>query len=487
MTLMTPQQYRKSLERDLNLYMFGEKISDYWNHPIIKPSINTVAKIYELAQIEEYKDIMTATSHLTNDTVNRFTHLHVNGDDLVKKVKMQRLVGQHTGTCFQRCVGFDAGNTMYATTYSIDKQKGTDYHQRFKHYWSEIQEQDLMVAGSMTDPKGDRSKRPPDQDDPDLYLHVVERSDDGIVVRGAKAHQTGYVNSHRTIVMPTMSLRKGEEDYAVSFGVDVDTKGVTMIYGRQPSDLRKLYDHPQDSGNVKFGSQEVFVIFDDVFIPTEQVFMDGEIEFAGELVNRFASYHRNSYGGCKPGKGDVYIGAAALAAESNGLGGRVSHIKDKLVEMTVLNETIFSGGVASSALGEKNDAGLYEVDSLLANVTKQNVTRFPYEIRRLVEDLAGGIIATLPSHADFKSESVGKLLQKYLQTDCQTPVDDRFKLIRLIESLTVGTGSIAYTTESLHGAGSPQAQRIMIARQGEFEERMNMVKKILDTSQSDES
>jgi len=481
---MTPQAYRKSLERDLNLFMFGDKVKDYWKHPIIKPSINTVAKIYELAQMNEYQDIMTATSHLTKDQVNRFTHLHVNGDDLVKKVQMQRLVGQHTGTCFQRCVGFDAGNTMYATTYNIDKAIGTNYHERFKSYWEEIQEQDLMVAGSMTDPKGDRSKRPPDQDDPDLYLHVVDRSDDGIVVRGAKAHQTGLVNSHRTIVMPTLSLRKGEEDYAVSFGMDITAKGVTMIYGRQPSDLRKIYDDIEDTGNIKFGSQEVFLVFDDVFIPKEQVFMDGEIEFTGGLVNRFASYHRNSYGGCKPGKGDVYIGAAALAAQSNGLSGKVSHIKDKLVEMTVLNETIFSGGVASSALGTKNEAGLYEVDSLLANVTKQNVTRFPYEIRRLVEDLAGGIIATLPSHADFKSEAVGNLLQKYLQTDCETPVEDRFKLIRLIENLTIGTGSIAYTTESLHGAGSPQAQRIMISRQGDFDKKIQLVKKILDTSDS---
>lgn len=460
--------------------MFGEKIEKFWEHPIIRPSINTVAKIYELAQMEEYKDLMTAHSHLIDDTVNRFTHLHLSIDDLIKKVKMQRLVGQKTGTCFQRCVGFDAGNTLFSITYDMDQKHGTNYHERFKSFWSEVQQQDFMVAGSMTDPKGDRSKRPADQTDPDLYLRVVERREDGVIVRGAKMHQTGFANSHRTVVMPTLSLREGEEDYAISFGVDCAEDGITLIYGRQSSDLRKIHDQTIDTGNFKYGSQEVLVIFDDVFIPNEDIFMDGEIDFAGELVNRFASYHRNSYGGCKPGKGDVYIGAAALAAQYNGLGDRVSHIKDKLVEMTVLNETIFSGGVASSALGFQREAGNFEVDSLTANVCKQNVTRFPYEISRLTEDIAGGIICTLPSYADFQSEPVGPLLRKYLKTSDEVAVENRFKLIRLVESLTIGTGSIAYTTESMHGAGSPQAQRIMISRQGEFKKKIGFVKEILD-------
>jgi 4-hydroxybutyryl-CoA dehydratase/vinylacetyl-CoA-Delta-isomerase len=439
-----------------------------------------VSKIYELASYDEYKDFMTATSHLTGDIVNRFCHIHQSIEDLVKKVKMQRLVGQKTGTCFQRCVGFDAGNTMFSVTYDVDKKHNTNYHARLKEYWTEIQQQDLMVAGSMTDPKGDRSKRPSEQSDPDQYLRVVDRSDEGVIVRGAKIHQTGFANSHRTIVMPTLALRTGEENYAISFGIDCTEKGITMVYGRQTSDLRKIHDEPRDSGNFKYGSQEVFVIFDDVFIPNEHIFLDGELDYTGELVNRFASYHRNSYGGCKPGKGDVYIGAAALAAKFNGLSDKVNHIKDKLVEMSVLNETIFSGGIASSALGFQREAGNYEVDMLTANVCKQNVTRFPYEISRLTEDLAGGIICTLPSYADFQSEEVGSMLKKYLKTSEETAVDDRYKLIRLIENLAMGTGSIAYKTESMHGAGSPQAQRIMIARQGQFNEKIQLVKDILD-------
>lgn len=477
--MKTPEEYLESLKSDTIVYIMGDRVKEFWNHPLVRPSLNTVMKIYELAQLEEYQGLMTAISNLTGERINRFTHIHQSVDDLIKKVKMQRLVGQKTGTCFQRCVGFDAANALYSVTYDIDKKYGSNYFERFTSYWKEVQQEDLMVAGSMTDPKGDRSKRPNQQKDKDMYLRVVEENEEGIVVRGAKIHQTGYLNSHRTIVMPTMALRPGEETYAVSFGVDTNEKGMTLIMGRQTSDTRKMEENLIDSGNYKYGGHEVFVIFDDVFIPSENVFMNGQIEFSGELVNRFAGLHRQSYGGCKPGKGDVLIGAAALIAQVNGIP-NVSHIKDKIVEMNLLNETIYACGIACSALGFQREAGNYEMDMLLANVAKQHVTRAPYEISRLAEDIAGGIICTMPSYEDFNSKEVGPLLKKYLNTSDEVSVEDRYKIIRFIENFTMGASSVSYRTESLHGAGSPQAQRIMIGRQANVEEKINFVKKILD-------
>lgn len=478
MPLKTPEEYLESIKRPVNLYMFGEKVKEFWNHPIIKPSINTVMKIYELAQNEQYKDIMTTTSHLTGEIINRFTHIHQSTDDLIKKVKMQRLLGQHTACCFQRCVGFDAANALYSVTFEMDKKYGTNYHDLFKKYWIEVQNQDLMVDGAMTDTKGDRSKRPAEQPDPDAYLHIVDENDDGIVVRGAKVHQTGYLNSHRAIIMPTLALRPGEENYAVSFGIDTNAKGITMIYGRQSCDTRKIEEGKLDIGNFMFGGQEIFVVFEDVFVPKKNIFMKGEVEFSGELVNRFAGFHRQSYGGCKVGVGDVLIGATALIAEYNGAD-KASHVKDKLVEMTHLNETLYSCGIACSSLGFQRDAGNYEMDMLLANVCKQNVTRFPYEIGRLAEDLAGGIICTMPSELDMKSEEIGPLVEKYLSTCEGICAEDRYKVLRFIENLTMGVASVSYRTESMHGAGSPQAQRIMISRQANLEEKKKLVKKIL--------
>jgi 4-hydroxybutyryl-CoA dehydratase/vinylacetyl-CoA-Delta-isomerase len=479
MPLKTPEEYLESIKRPVNLYMFGEKIKEFWNHPIIRPSINTVMKIYELAQNEDYKDIMTAISHLTGEIINRFTHIHQSVDDLIKKVKMQRLLGQQTACCFQRCVGFDTANALYSVTYEIDEKKGTNYHERFKNYWIEVQNQDLMVDGAMTDTKGDRSKRPAQQPDPDAYLHIVEESDDGIVVRGAKVHQTGFLNSHKAIIMPTLTLRSGEDEYAISFGVDTNEKGITLVYGRQSCDTRKMEEGKLDIGNFKYGGQELFVIFDDVFIPNKNIFMKGEIEFSGDLVNRFAGFHRQSYGGCKVGVGDVLIGASALISEYNGTD-KASHIRDKLVEMIHLNETLYSCGIACSSLGFQRDAGNYEMDMLLANVCKQNVTRFPYEIGRLAEDIAGGLICTLPSEADFKSEEIGPLISKYLTTCEDINPSDRYKLLRFIENLTMGVASVSYRTESMHGAGSPMTQRIMISRQANLEEKKDLIKRILD-------
>ena len=479
MPLKTPEEYLESIKRPVNLYMFGKKVEEFWNHPIVKPSINTVMKIYELAQMDEYKDLMTARSHLTGEIINRFTHIHQSVDDLIKKVQMQRLLGQHTSCCFQRCVGFDTANALYSVTYEMDKKYNTNYHERFKKYWIEVQNQDLMVDGAMTDTKGDRSKRPKDQPDPDAFLHVVEENEKGIIVRGAKVHQTGFLNSHRAIVMPTLRLREGEESYAVSFGIDTNAKGITMIYGRQSCDTRKIEEGKLDIGNFKYGGQEIFVVFDDVFVPKENIFMKGEIEFSGELVNRFAGFHRQSYGGCKVGVGDVLIGAAALVSEYNGTE-NASHIRDKLVEMTHLNETLYSCGIACSSLGFQREAGNYEMDMLLANVCKQNVTRFPYEIGRLAEDIAGGMICTMPSEADLNSKDVGPLIEKYLTTCEGLCAEDRYKVLRFIENLTMGVASVSYRTESMHGAGSPQAQRIMISRQANLEDKKELVKKILN-------
>lgn len=479
MALMTKEQYIESMRKlNVKVYMFGELIENPVDHPIIRPSLNAVAMTYELAQHPEYEDLMTATSNLTGEKVNRFCHLHQSTDDLRKKVKMQRLLGQKTAACFQRCVGMDAFNAVYSTTYEIDKAHGTNYHENFKKYMEYVQKNDLTVDGAMTDPKGDRGLSPSKQADPDLFLHVVEQRPDGIVVRGAKAHQTGSVNSHEHLIMPTIAMKPGDEAYAVSFAVPTDAEGIFMIYGRQSCDTRKLEEDADiDVGNKEFGGHEALVVFDDVFVPNERIFLNGEVEFSGMLVERFAGYHRQSYGGCKVGVGDVLIGAAALAAEFNGAA-KASHIKDKLIEMTHLNETLYACGIACSSEGHPTEAGNYEIDMLLANVCKQNVTRFPYEIARLAEDIAGGLMVTMPSEKDLKHPVIGKYVDKYFKGIASVSTEQRMRVLRLIENLTLGTAAVGYRTESMHGAGSPQAQRIMIARQGNLEHKKELARKI---------
>lgn len=376
----------------------------------------------------------------------------------------------------------DAFNSVYSTTYEVDQKYGTHYHENFKKFMLHVQGEDLTVDGAMTDPKGDRSKAPHAQEDPDLFLRVVERREDGIVVRGAKVHQTGILNSHEVIVMPTISMGPDDKDYAVSFAVPVDSKGIYMIIGRQSCDTRKREGSKMDVGNAEFGGVEALTIFDDVFVPNERIFLNGETEFAGMLVERFAGYHRQSYGGCKVGVGDVLIGAAALAADYNGAA-KASHVKDKLIEMTHLNETLYCCGIACSAEGHPTASGNYLIDLLLANVCKQNVTRFPYEICRLAEDIAGGLVVTAPSEADFRDEKLGPVIDKYLKGIAGVSTENRLRILRLIENLTLGTAAVGYRTESMHGAGSPQAQRIMIARQGNLEMKKLLAKKLAHISE----
>jgi len=478
MALMTRGDYVASLSRmKKRVFIMGQEIEDVVDHPLVRPSLNACAMTYELAQQPAYADLMTATSSLTGQKINRFTHLHQSAADLVAKVKMQRLLGQMTGCCFQRCVGMDAFNALDSVTLEMDGALQTGYHARFRRYLQHVQEHDLVVDGAMTDAKGNRRLRPSQQADPDLFVHIVERSPAGIVVRGAKLHQTGALNSHEILVMPTQTLSQEEQDYAVACAIPADAQGVVMILGRQASDGRRLEGGQPDVGNREFGGHEAVIVLDDVFVPWERVFMAGEYAFSGLLVERFAGYHRQSYGGCKAGVGDVLIGAAQSLAQYQGTD-QASHVKDKIVEMVHLNETMYACGLACSAEGKATASGTYWIDPLLANVCKLNVTRFPYEIARLAQDIAGGLLVTLPSEKDFANSEVGPYLLKYLRGVEQYATEDRCRMLRLVENLTLGPGAAAYLTESMHGAGSPQAQRIMLSRLADLAEKTRLARRL---------
>ena len=454
--MMNAKQYVESLRKlNMEVYFQGERIENPVDHPAIRPHVNAAAETYEMAFDPDTEDLVSTTSHLTGEKINRFTHIHQNTDDLIKQVKMLRAISQKTGTCYQRCVGHDGLNALYSITYEMDDELGTEYHTRFVNFLKYIQETDFMCDGAMTDPKGDRSLSPSQQADPDLYLRIVERRSDGIIVSGAKAHQTGAVNSHEIVVMPTTAMGPDDADYAVAFSVPSDSKGLFYIFGRQTNDGRKM-EGDMDIGNPVYGTVggEALAIFENVFVPNDRIFMCGEHQWAGTLVERFASYHRQRYGGCRGGWADVLIGATVAIAEQSGTD-KASHVRDKIVEMTHLAETIYCGSLACSVEGQPTPSGACWVDPLLANTTKLNVTRHIYEICRLAHDIAGGMLATLPAEKDFVSERTGPYIEKYFKGKADVPTEHRIRIARLIENMTSGTPLV----ESMHGAGSPQAQK----------------------------
>lgn len=474
--MMTGAQYVESLkQRTPRVFYKGERLAQPFDHPAIVPHVKTAAATYDMAS--RRPELGTAISNLTGERISRFTHLFWSADDLVKKMELFRAIGQETGTCFQRCVGIDGINAVWSVTYEMDQAKGTDYHARFRRFLERVQREDLMCAGAMTDVKGDRSLPPWKQADPDVYVRIVERRKDGIVIRGAKTHITGAVNSHEILVMPTFGVPPEGADYAVACAIPIDAPGVTLVFGRQTNDERK--EEPGLDCGTTFGvvGGEATIIFEDVFVPTERVFMAGEGDYAGVLVDRFAAWHRANYGGCKAGNADVLLGATALLAEANGTIGN-GMVKDKLTEMIHLVETNYGGSIGAAALGKQLPAGNWLVDPLLANTVKQNVTRFVYQIARLAHDIGGGILSTLPADADFQNSEIGGLLRKYFVGKQGFPTEDKRKLIRYIEGMT----SVSAMVEALHGAGSPQAQRIVMLRQGNLQEKAKIARRVIGLS-----
>jgi 4-hydroxybutyryl-CoA dehydratase / vinylacetyl-CoA-Delta-isomerase len=476
--VITKEAYLKSV-RDLNHRVFiqGELVHNIVDHPISGPPAMALAETYAQAEKEENKALYTATSNLTGKPVNRFLHIQQTVDDLIAKIDMLRDMGRKTACCFQRCAGLDCVNAVYTITFDIDQACGTTYHERFKKFMVYLQENDFFPAACMTDAKGDRSLSPSQQEDKDQFLHIVEERPDGVVVKGAKLHITGGVNAHELIVMPTRALTEADRNYAIAFAIPADAPGITMIYGRQPSDSRRLEAGRSDIGNLHYGGCEALVVFDNVFVPHERIFMNGEYAFAGKLVEMFAANHRASYGGCKVGVGDALIGATTLIAEVQGTD-KASHVKDKIAEMVHLNETLNAGALASAVKGHRTPCGSFSVNHLAANSCKLNITRFPFEISRLAQDIAGGLLVTLPSLEDQNHQEIGAYVRKYMTGKSGVDSETRMRLLRLIENITLGTGAVSYLTESIHGAGSPQAQKIMITRLADMESSKAAAKRL---------
>ncbi len=471
MALKTVEQYYQTLRAmHPTAYILGERVENPSEHPLIKRHCAVIAQTYAMAQEPEYRDLLTGESKLIGEKVSRFTKLYESKDDLMTKVKMMRLLSNKTGSCYVRCTGLDMINAGFIVTYDTDKKYGTHYHENFVNYLKYIQKNDIAVHSGVTDVKGDRALSPSKQSDPDMYVHVVDRTEDGIIVRGCKAHQTGSLCVHEVIVGPTRRLSQDDKDYAVSFALPIDTRGIIHVYGRGGLEDRQLGG--VDIGNINYSKFVPLVIFDDVFVPWDRVFMCGEYEFAAPLVSLFADYHRQSHGGCKCGIADVLVGAAATMAEYNGVA-NVSHIRHKLTEMIKTGETMYGCSLAASIESKKTDSGVYAVDSALANTSKLYEGKEFIEAIRLMLEITGGLVGSMPSEKDLRSPEIGHFLEKYLKGVPGVSAEDRMRMFRLVEKLGFGSSDVM---SHIHGGGSPEAHRLALWRATDLEARKKMAK-----------
>ncbi|OPY89420.1 MAG: 4-hydroxybutyryl-CoA dehydratase/vinylacetyl-CoA-Delta-isomerase [Syntrophus sp. PtaU1.Bin208] len=473
MGLKTKEEYIESI-RALNpvVYMFGERITNVVDNPRIRAGIEATGATYELAGMPENKDLFVTMSPLINEPVSRFTLPPASIEDLVARVKVNRKVANYVGTCHQRCTGLDCLSTLAIVTYDIDQKYGTHYNENFLEFLRYMQKNDLTGNAGVTDMKGDRSLAPHEQVDKDLFLRIVEKREDGIVVRGAKSHQTGSLSCHEVIVLPTRAMGKNDGDYAVAFAIPADTPGLIHVVGRSSLDKRELDGF--DCGNIYYSKYCPTLIFNDVFVPWNRVFMCGESEFAVDMVVKFSSFHRQSHGGCKSGKIDCMTGAALTMMDYNGTA-KMSHLKQKVIDMIHRAETLYGCCLASSYEGKKQPSGNYFIDTVLANASKIHEGKEMAEATRLMIDAAGGYVADLPSDRDFENPEIGGLLKKYLKGVDSVPVENRIKMFRLVEKMAMES---ADTISDIHGGGSAEAHRVTILRETDVESKKKAAKRL---------
>jgi aromatic ring hydroxylase len=466
--MRTGEEYLEGLKAmEKNVYMGGEVLG----HDEC-PGREILKLTFDVTELDEHRDVTTATSHLTGETVNRFCHINQSPEDLMAKQEMTRVEARIVGGCIARCMGIDALNALSVITYNCDQAHGTEYFQRYLEFFKEFQAKDLVGCCAQSDVKGHRLRRPGEQADPDLYLRVVEKKKDGIVVRGAKAHNSFAPVADEIIAIPTRFLRPDEGEWAVAFAVPSDHPGVKLICrGASYRDRMPEFAGPC-SGK---GEVESLTVFEDAFIPWERVFLCGEAEFGGQLALLFSLFHRHSYTGCKPAMSDVIMGTAALVAEYSGIE-KEDHVESKLAELISAAELVYGCGIGGAVKSTKTPAGTQVPNIVFCNVARKHAGINLYHEYDILSEIAGGLPATLPYDKEMESPEVGHLVRKYLKRADEVSPEDIYRLFAWVSDYTCSSVAGVYQYAGVHGGGSPIMEDIAIIRTYDMGEKKQLAK-----------
>ncbi|QCI67791.1 4-hydroxyphenylacetate 3-hydroxylase family protein [Phreatobacter stygius] len=474
--LMTSADYRESLRAYRpRVFVNGNAVASVADEPLLAPGINAVGTAYDLAHEAGHRTVMTARQGTSGKTVNRMLHIDETSSDLLQKLEAVRLACRISG-CAQRYLAHDALNGLFQATRRTDQAHATDYSQRFLNYLHAVQDRDLTLGIAMTDAKGDRSRRPGGQANPDVYVHIKERRPDGIVIRGTKAIVTGAPYMHEFLVMPCRTHVPEDADFAVCCAVPVDAPGVTIVArpaGRPGEAAAKF--------SARYGQSTGVVLFDDVFVPHDRVFLAGEVEEGGFLTTSYATHHRHSCIGARAGFGDLLIGAGALMTEANGLDADAhGHIRDAMVELITITEGFYACGVASSVYCVQDPAGSVMPDAVFSNIGKLLLATRIYDMHRLAHYVSGGLIVALPGPDEDHNPMTQASLAAVLGGRADIPMAQRIEVSRFIEDLTISHQAGWYSVISLHGGGSPEAMKREVWRNYPVMEKVELVESLLD-------
>ncbi len=474
--LMTAADYRESLKAYRpRVFLNGERVESVADEALLAPGINAVGVTYDLAHAERHRQTMTAHQASSGKTVNRMLHINESARDLLRKLEAVRLVCKISG-CAQRYLTHDALNGIFQAAKRIDEAHGSDYAARFLAYLHDVQDRDLTLGVAMTDAKGDRSLRPGEQANLDVYVHIKERRPGGIVISGTKAIVTGAPYMHEFLVMPCRTHRAEDAAFAVCCAVPVDAPGVTVVTrpaGRPGEAAAKF--------SATYGQATGVVIFEEVFVPYERVFLAGETEEGGFLTTSYATHHRQSCIAARAGFGDLLIGAGALMTEANGLDAeRHGHIRDAMVELITITESFYACGVAASVYCVEDPAGSVMPDPVFSNIGKLLLATKIYDMHRLAHYVSGGLVVALPGPDEDHNPMTRASLSAVLGGRADLPAERRLEVARLVEDLTVSHQAGWYSVISLHGGGSPEAMKREIWRNYPVTEKAALVERLFD-------
>ena len=457
MAIRTPDQYRQSLKDGRNVYIFGEKVADVTTHPILKIGTETAAADYLLTEWKDpaVRDLFVAPHPETGEPISRYFTTPKTPDDIDKRMQMiQQSIRLTGGLPFGKDIGTDCLNAIMATAEQMGK---VEYKERARTYLEYLRRNDLMLCGAVTDVKGDRGKVPSAQIHPDYYVHVVDRNKEGIIVKGAKIHITGAAAANEILVVPTRQMRENEAEYAVSFAIPVATKGVSLICRPSRGD-RSPAEYP--SNRPVRNLVEAMIVFDNVLVPWDRVFLCGEWQYSMLLAYTFATYHRFTAVSYKIPIVELLAGVAIAMAEANGLE-RAGHVRGKLAEIVAYVETLKALGHA--AIKSPVYYGEICVPSpLITNMAKLHFAKNYHEIMKLIQDIAGGIITTMPTYLDWQNPDIHDYLEHYLGASAKYTTEERMRLIQMTHDLVASSESAHMEVTTVHAEGSMEAQRMMI-------------------------
>jgi 4-hydroxybutyryl-CoA dehydratase/vinylacetyl-CoA-Delta-isomerase len=481
-SLMSGDEYRESLRKCKPVvYMDGHIVESVVDEPGFKPGVNALAFTYDYALKPELAPLALANQSKRNRVVSRMLHVNESSGDLLNKLEAVRILCQETG-CAQRYLAHDAMNAISQAVARIDDARGsTEHRARFENYLADVQDRDLSIGVAMTDAKGDRSKKPHEQANPDTYVHVVERNAKGIVISGTKAIVTGAPYMHEFLVMSSRNMGRDDADFAVCCAVPVDAKGLTMVARPAGRPGEKL-EHGSALFSRKYGQSTGVVIFDRVFVPWERVFYEGEWEHSHVLTYSYATHHRHSCIAARAGFGDLLIGAGALMCEANGFDpGAKSNLRDPMVELIKITEGFFACGVAASVYAAQDPySGSFMPEPVFSNIGKLLLATQIYDMHRLAHEVSGGLIVALPGPDEDHNPATAATLSEVLRANPAVPYDKRIETARFIEDLTASYQGGWYSVISLHGGGSPAAMKQEIWRNYPVGTKVELVERLLE-------